>query len=373
MSHLLGARAVGAAMACLMPSLALSSASQGDPRTQPFRSGTVYVEVDVRITDSAGRPAPDLTVADFVLIEDGRRQTVDRAEYIVVASEPSAAAPNRLFDDPAIASNLSLARPGRVYAIVLDDLLTRSAHGMRLRHAAEQFINRYLAPGDVAAIVYTGSEADGQDFTSDRARLLRAVSRFQGRAADTMSNQRGDAPAIGPATGDAIHHTSRAFRTVRSAILATGRLADVRRTVIWISEGRALPGISPEVLAGRRRGTDAGAMLAAASELNVVIHAIDPSGLSGPRDDAVADNQPPDPAPLIGAEPWDALRGFAEHTGGVAVVRTNDFERGFQSIVDASSGFYRLGYYPTDTSRDNRMRSIDVTVARPGLHVKARS
>ena len=49
-------------------------------------------------------------------------------------------------------------------------------------NAARELIEKHFAPNDMAAITYTSGRTDGaQEFTSDRAALLAAIDKFQGR------------------------------------------------------------------------------------------------------------------------------------------------------------------------------------------------
>jgi hypothetical protein len=57
------------------------------------------------------------------------------------------------------------------------------------------------------------------------------------------------------------------------------------------------------------------------------------------------------------------LRTLSEETGGVAFVGRNDFDAGFDRIVEENSQYYVLGYYSTNEKRDGKLRNISVRVA----------
>jgi hypothetical protein len=67
-----------------------------------------------------------------------------------------------------------------------------------------------------------------------------------------------------------------------------------------------------------------------------------------------------------------ALRDVADETGGDAIVGTNNYSGGFRRILDDTSTYYLLGYYPQPEWRDGKFHEIKVTVNRPGLTVRAR-
>jgi hypothetical protein len=68
-----------------------------------------------------------------------------------------------------------------------------------------------------------------------------------------------------------------------------------------------------------------------------------------------------------------SVREVAETTGGVAIAAgTNDFSRGFATIVQDASSYYLLGYSPEPAQDDGKFHSISVRVKRPDVEVRAR-
>ena len=68
----------------------------------------------------------------------------------------------------------------------------------------------------------------------------------------------------------------------------------------------------------------------------------------------------------------DGLRTLADATDGMAVVDTNNLEKGLLRIADDLTSYYLLGYYSTNTRLDGQFRKITVKVKRPGVDVRAR-
>jgi VWFA-related protein len=66
------------------------------------------------------------------------------------------------------------------------------------------------------------------------------------------------------------------------------------------------------------------------------------------------------------------LRALAENTDGLAVVDTNDIDKGMKRIVDDLTSYYLLGYTSTNGKLDGRYRKITVRVKRPDVDVRAR-
>jgi VWFA-related protein len=82
--------------------------------------------------------------------------------------------------------------------------------------------------------------------------------------------------------------------------------------------------------------------------------------------------QPPavDAAQLRGR--IETLRTLAEYTDGLAIVDTNNLDKGMRRIVDDLTSYYLLGYYAENSKLDGRFRSIKVRVKHPGVEVRAR-
>ena len=66
------------------------------------------------------------------------------------------------------------------------------------------------------------------------------------------------------------------------------------------------------------------------------------------------------------------LQTLAENTDGIAVVNSNDLDKGLRRIADDLSSYYLLGYYSSNPKLDGGYRKIAVRVKRPGVQVRAR-
>jgi len=68
----------------------------------------------------------------------------------------------------------------------------------------------------------------------------------------------------------------------------------------------------------------------------------------------------------------ETLRTLAENTDGMAVVNSNDLDKGLRRIADDLTSYYLLGYYSSNSKLDGSFRRITVRVRRPGVQVRAR-
>jgi VWFA-related protein len=114
-------------------------------------------------------------------------------------------------------------------------------------------------------------------------------------------------------------------------------------------------------------------LLDVANRNNASFYPIDPRGLAV-FDAPIGPEAPPtlDVDRAMLNQRGQVLRTLAENTDGLAVVNTNDLNRGLQRIADDLSSYYLLGYYSTNTKLDGQFRRITVRVRRPGVDVRAR-
>jgi VWFA-related protein len=77
------------------------------------------------------------------------------------------------------------------------------------------------------------------------------------------------------------------------------------------------------------------------------------------------------PSSLVEAR-TENLRELAASTDGIAVVDTNDLDRGMTRIAADLSSYYLLGYASTNAKLDGKFRKITVRVKRAGVDVRAR-
>ncbi|MBW8894874.1 MAG: VWA domain-containing protein [Acidobacteria bacterium] len=366
------------------------SAAQTPPT---FRVEVNYVEIDARPTDPQGKFVADLTEADFQIVEDGAPQKIKvftRVNLPVEHQDPPLFKTGPI--DPDVASNHQEFN-GRVFVLVLDDLQTDSRRSIRVRRAARQFIERYIGANDLAAVVFTGGAADrGQEFTSSHARLLASVDKFSGSKLPSELMSKLDDYYRAQQSGEQPRDTSLAERgyKARNSLITlkdlAQYLANVRgrhKAVVWFGEGIDYDmenPFTPDTAVLRETMKEA---IDEATRAGVSFYGVDARGLGAGLDEAIDIGGVPVDDPVLSSpssmiqnevrRAQDSLRVLSEQTGGFAIVNQNDFNTGFQRIIEENSSYYVLGYYPTNDKRDGRFRKVDVRVARPGVKVQARN
>jgi VWFA-related protein len=361
-----------------------------------FRVEVNYVEIDAIVTDAQGNFARNLTKEDFQVTEDGHPQTLSiftPVDIPIEHADPPLFAKNAIVPD--VATNRTPFE-GRIFVLVLDDVNTRFQRTARTRIAARQFVERYIGVNDLVAVVSTGGRTKAmQDFTSNRQLVLAAIDHMMGNATDSSTsaalkdyfNNRDVPGGGGDSTMNAdMNELERSYQakntlsTLKSVSEYLAGMRGRRKAVVWFSEGINYDTSNP---IKNRYASDileeSKDVVAAATRSNVSIYGVDPRGLTSGMEDGIeiasfADDNSISPTNLQDELriSQDSLRYLSEQTGGFAVVNRNDYRDAYSRILQDSSSYYVLGYYPTNDKRDGRFRTIQVRLNKPGLTVRAR-
>lgn len=366
-----------------------------------FRAESNYVEVDVLVNDKQGKFVRGLTRDDFEVFEENRRQDVSLFSLVDIPVERADRPLYRRQVEPDVATNQK-DFDGRVYVIVFDVFHVDVNRSPEVKRAARQFVSRYMGANDLGAVVHIGNPSAGQEFTSSKSLLYSSIDRFTGlklrsaalnTLADQLSLQSLPANAV-PRVPEDYEEEVRADRA-RATFGAIERLSRYmaglrgrRKALLLFSEGSDFDTNPGELGLGDRRrpSQDAAAvitaqqqMLAAATRANASIYTIDPRGLTLADEAMISFGILPSgaapPEAELGRELMrsrDALRMYADETGGHAFLAGNDYAETFGRIVDENSTYYVLGYYVSKPGHDGRFRRVSVKVNQPGLEVRAR-
>ena len=169
--------------ACLTVISALTApaghAAQDAQGSRPtFRSGVDLITVDVAVHDGRGQPVEDLRARDFTVKVDGQPRDVVSAELVKVDRTQPTALPA----GPAgslVTTNLTAAN-GRRVVIAVDQTLIVPGSITPLLRTASRFVDG-LTPQDHAAFLAFPEPGPRMDFTTDRARLRKAMEGIVGQ------------------------------------------------------------------------------------------------------------------------------------------------------------------------------------------------
>jgi len=379
--------------ALLLPIVFLSSylPSQTD---YTFHAETELVLVNVTVRDKSGKFVAGLKPEDFQIKEDGKIQKVisfdiENTDAIPSLDVAQAKPPENL---PTPTPNSE--GPKAVSAVEFKDrrliVLFFDLSGMepdeidRSATAAENYVDKQMAPADLVSIVSLGSSLQvNQDFTSDRPALKKVLQSFnagagQGFEEGSTGTTEGTPDTGGSFTADDteynIFNTDRRLEALRSVAERLSHLQQ-KKSLIYFSSGIDRTGIENQ--------SELRAATNAAVRANVAFYTMDIRGLQALVAGGEAQN-----ASLRGTSPYsgqatlnalnsnfttqETLVTLAADTGGRAFLDSNDFSKVFKGVQDDTSTYYVLGYHSTNPARDGRYRRITVSLNRPGVRIDFR-
>jgi VWFA-related protein len=354
-------------LASLQVPVALHVQARPDQPAPRFRTEITFVELDVTVVDREGRPIPDLSAAEFAVIEDDVTQKIEKFSVITLPETPSS---GRWWRSVAgdVRTNTGAAN-GRLIALVIDDAHIEPLRTTRTKEIARHAVQR-LSPNDRMAIIYTWMNGRSQDFTDDVGLLNAAIDRFQAGRSQPRPALAGAPPLAPEPTTRVMEADDRnlgywprqALDTLENVAKYVAALSGWRKTLIYVSEAFGVHPTNPDLLD----------ILREAPRSNLNIYAMSPLGLASPYD-------------VISPLENDAKRGYqelrdrremlqtiAENTGGFAIVDTNDLEQGIERVFADASCYYHLGYYSSSQRESDKLRRIEVRVGRPGVIARSR-
>lgn len=157
-------------------------------KNQPFqlRVERNVVLVRVVVLDKHGKAVPGLTRKDFLLLDNGKRQTI--SGFVIRGKGAPAAAPAASTTAPAAkgqaapgAPATQAAMPTQFVALYYDDLWMPFSNVAFTRKAAEHYLKTELNPTARVGL-FTSSGRGEVDFTSNRQKLEQALMKLHPRS-----------------------------------------------------------------------------------------------------------------------------------------------------------------------------------------------
>jgi VWFA-related protein len=428
--------------AAILPFFAHFVTSQQPAPTPPVddtvvKITTALIQIDVTVTDKAGKVIPGLNASDFELFENGERQTITNFSFVsklaggMTAGDPTATNARQTNVLPPAPLERNAVR--RTIAVVVDDLNLSFASVYYTRKALSRFVDEQMLPNDLVAIVRTGGGVGAlQQFTSDKRLLHAAIDRLRwnplgasgvdsltpvGQNAQDVTERfntesdviAGRAASAGEPQRRSIllrenvsdkkrtdYEVTRNSSAQEAGVFATTMLGTVRyiisgmqklpgrKAMMFFSDGLA---IDDESTKSRSSGVYGFLqdVVEAANRASVTVYTFDTKGMKSMSiqasdstyeviDGHRAQKERERTADFKGSQ--DGLAYFASQTGGKALLNSDDLNGGIERALDEQAGYYLLAYQPDGDTFDankRRFNKLEVKLNRPGLKVSYRS
>jgi VWFA-related protein len=278
--------------------------------SKPVEPRTTSVELDAVVLDRNDRPVKGLQQGDFQVKEDGRPVTITSFNEVSAAG---------------------IAGPadGRSVVLLLDDNAVPLSATLIVQNIAKLFMSA-ARPADMVAVIRLTHREDeaagGLQAALDRIDEYHAGSlSFFGREMrdDSLQTVARVARQLLP-----VEHRRKVLLCIGNRDVCDPYFLMPENSLLWSSWRDAL---------------------SAAARANASVYALSPAGVKSRID--------------LGD-------GLVENSGGGDFARSNDFGRAAGMIWDEAGHYYLLGYTPT--ARPRELHTIDVSVRRSGLRVRAR-
>jgi len=401
------------------------------PENDVVRISTTLIQIDATVTDKKGNVVTGLTADDFEIYENGELQKITNLSFVNL-QPPKTSEGGLVKEDkdapkvPDVPMRLRPDQVRRTFALVVDDLSLSFASINAVRDSLKKFVAEQMQPGDLVAIVRTGSGLGAlQQFTSDKNLLYAAIDkikfRLDGRnlkisAFDpirpTMKQDYNSSMfTIGTSEVDPGGNAEGAKEDERfdvelaefnDDVFAVGTLGAFdyiirvmndlpgRKAAILFSEGFDLYKLTssgtreanPRILSAVK------ALSEIANRSSVVVYTVDPRGLVAPgaqADDTFVGMR--DNVNMTGisdalrmreeklSETQQSLEYLARETGGFSYLNQNDISYGVSKVMDDQRGYYLIGYEPDSDTFDpkkNKYNKLEVKLKRPDLKIRYR-
>jgi VWFA-related protein len=360
---------------------------------------TLKVQSDIVLTNvvvrdkKTGAVVKGLKASDFTILENGKQQTIASFDYqnvdeAAVLQEKSTVTGKATIAD--LLNNDFAANPAELkdhrLIVMFFDLSSMQPEDIdRAVEAGQDYVNKKMQPADLVALVSmaTGLSMD-QDFTANKAALLKGLGKYNGTEGTGFANGNeggnsgGTADDASSFTADDSEYnslnTDRELYAIRTIAKSLERV-DQRKSMLYFSGGLSRQGIENQ--ASMRAATNE------AVKANMAIYSVDSRGLEA--------------LPPVGNASTGSLRGNAAYsggsmqsnldsnfgsqetlstlsadTGGKAFFDSNDFAPAFQQVQHDTEAYYIVGFHSTNTARDGSYRHLTVRVNRNDLKIDYR-
>jgi VWFA-related protein len=373
---------------------------------------TLHENVDRVLTNvvvrdkKTGALIKNLKASDFQILEDKKPQKITTFDYqnvdeavtlaeTLTVSGTSATKKKSIAD---LVNNQFVAAPeelkDRRLIVLFFDLSSMQPEDItRAVDSAKDYINKQMQPADmVAAVSLVSSLSMDQDFTSDKASLIRAVSKYDGTDSSgyALGSEGGGTDGTSDDSSSFVAddsefnalNTDRQLYAIRTVCKSIEKV-EQKKSMLYFSGGLTRQGIENQ--ASIRAATNE------CVKADTALYAIDTRGLQAlnPVGDASQGSKRGTGA-YSGASMQSQLNSnfssqetlgtLASDTGGKLFVDSNDFGPAFQQVQHDTEAYYIIGFHSTNPARDGGYRHLTINLInhpeakleyRPGYYAPA--
>ena len=386
---------IGAGFAALALVFAQSSAQ--DTTAQIPQSGFVLkmsgelVLTNVVARDTkTGELARGLKQSDFTIFENGKPQRISTFDFesVEMATPLNEATVSGLAtgtngNKAAVVAKPEELRNHRLIVMFFDLTSMQPEDLDRSVAAAQEFLRAKMEPADLMALVSLGNALKvDQDFTADKAALMRGVAVYNGtegqgfaEGATANSNQVEDASGSTPDESEYNDlNTDRELFALKAVAKSLEKITE-KKSLLYFSGGIQRNGIENQ--------SSLRAAVNAAVRANLAIYSVDTRGLQAvsPLGDASTGSLRGTGATNGGALMNNMNANFATQevmgtlsaeTGGKAFLDSNDFAPAFAQVQRDTSAYYAIGFHSSNPLRDGRYRKLTIKINRPNVKLEYR-
>jgi VWFA-related protein len=360
---------------------------------------TLKVQTDIVLTNvvvrdkKTGAVIKGLKASDFTVLENGKPQKIASFDYqnvdeAAVLNEKTTVSGKASIADLLnrnLAADPGQLRDHRLMVMFFDVSSMQPEDIDRAVESAQDYVNKKMQPADLVALVSLSTSLTmDQDFTSDKATLLKGLGKYNGTQSAGMANGNEGGSSDGTSddgssfTADDSEYnslnTDRELYAIRTIAKSLERV-DQRKSMLYFSGGLTRQGIENQ--ASMRAATNA------AVKANMAIYSVDTRGLEA--------------LPPLGNASQGSLRGNAAYsgkamqsqldsnfasqetlgtlatdTGGKAFFDSNDFAPAFQQVQRDTEAYYIVGFRSTNNARDGSYRHLTVKLNRADAKIDYR-
>ncbi|MBS1814499.1 MAG: VWA domain-containing protein [Acidobacteria bacterium] len=329
-----------------------------DARSYTLHTTVQTVPLDVVVTDVSGRTVKNLKQEDFLILEDGKPQTI------------------RSFHPPMEQTSLPMqlhstnevdkqAPDAPVSILVIDEISTPFEDGAYARYSLKKYLDAQETPLSQPTMLVVANKdrlVVLQDYTNDKQELLKALDHHM-----TFY-------PWGPTQDNRLIFAAPFASLIQLTQATIGHRG--HKNILWIGQGfRGIQAVSPNGNERRHNEAVIAACINMMMEARMTLYVIDPGGLKQDNGTAMPDAGVWGDA-AFGGEGFASdvsLATVAAETGGRVFFNRNDVNNLIGTSVRSGREFYTLAYNPVvDSTNPRYFHKIEVVMKDPNLKATAR-